>query len=54
MVKERQRREIKKRMRSIKDATDANAPEREINKRVKALTDYLMQEGIIDPFRDND
>jgi len=54
MVTMKQRREIKKRMRAIKNATDAGAPEKEINKRVKVLTDYLQQEGIIDPFSDND
>lgn len=54
MVTEQQKREIKKRMRSIKDATDAGAPEKVVNKRIKVLTDYLQQEGIIDPFRDND
>lgn len=52
MVTMKQRREIKKRMRAVKDATDANAPEKIVNKRVKELTDYLHQEGIINPFND--
>lgn len=53
MVTRRQRREIKKRMRAVKDATDANAPEKVVNERVKELTDYLHAEGIIDPFSDD-
>jgi hypothetical protein len=48
----RQRREIKKRMRAIKDATDAGAPDKEVQKRVKELTDYLLQEGLLTSFDD--
>jgi hypothetical protein len=54
MVTEIQKRKIKQRMRAIKDLTDANAPDKEVNKAVKELTDYLQQEGIINPFSDDD
>jgi len=53
-VTEQQKREIKKRMRAVKNKTDAGAPEKEVNEAVKELTDYLLQEGIIRPFEDND
>lgn len=52
-VTETQKREIKKRMRAIKDKTDAGAPQKEVDKKVKELTDYLMAEGIINPFSDD-
>jgi len=52
MVTEIQKKEIKKRMRAIKDATDAGRPQEVINRRVKNLTDYLQAEGIINPFDD--
>ncbi len=52
-VNERQKREIEKRMRAVKNLTDADAPQKEIDKKVKELTDYLMAEGIINPFRDD-
>lgn len=54
MVTELQKRKIHKLMRSIKDAHDNNVGEKETEKRVKELTDYLQQEGIINPFRDDD
>lgn len=54
MITDTQRREIKKRMRAIKDAADNDRPDKIIEERTKELTDYLQQEGIINPFRDDD
>lgn len=52
MVTIEQRRQIKKRMRAVKDAVDNDRPEKVVNERVTELTDYLHQEGIINPFDD--
>lgn len=53
MVTELQKREIHKRMRAVKDAVNSDRPEKIVNERVKELTDYLQQEGIINPFDDD-
>lgn len=50
MVSERQRRDIKEKMRAIKEAKKNNRPQRIIEKRTNELTEYLHQEGIINPF----
>jgi len=54
MATQKQKREIKKLMRAIKDKTDADAPQKEVKDAVNDLTDYLQEEGIINPFRDDD
>lgn len=48
MVSSRQRVQIKKRMRRIKDATDAGEEEK-ARRRTKELYDYLEREGIVNP-----
>lgn len=50
MVTQKQRREIRERMRAIKDAKDNGESEEIIKKRTRELTSYLRKEGIINPF----
>lgn len=50
MVTKRQRKEIKKRMRAIKEARDNNMHKRVIEERAEELTNYLQSEGLINPF----
>ena len=52
MITDRQQKEIKKRMRAVKDAVDEDRNQEVINKRVKELTNYLHKEGIINPFKE--
>ena len=52
MVTEKQQRDIKKLMRAVKDAVDDDMSEEEVKKRTHELTNYLHQQGIINPFDD--
>jgi hypothetical protein len=47
MLTEVQKREIRKRMRAVKDATDNNRDSYIVNERIKELTDYLQSEGLL-------
>lgn len=47
MVTKKQAREIKARMRHIKDAKDQGLREEEIRDRTQSLYQYLLDEGII-------